>query len=287
VLGGDLERAIEKHTEELVTLGYHAQATVADVSFFLHVDGHRQKIHQETNNYRVGERVMTSEEILTLARTQPSLFSPSVLARPLVQDAVLPTVATVLGPGEIAYQAQITPAYAMVAINQPVVLPRHMACVLDHRTERNLSKSGRDISWFFRPWEAVEHDAADELQQRANVPEVDEAIIRSLTQPWLDSATAVDPTLEKTVISATVSIQNSLEALSGKLRAAVKRKNGETLERLLGLWTSIYPDATMNERVFPMALWNARLGADAVRIIAERICQNSRTTLTIIGPNAE
>jgi hypothetical protein len=114
---------------------------------------------------------------------------------------------------------------------------------------------------------------------------VDASAIAAFTQPWLDAAAAIDPTLEKTVVSATVGMQSSLEALTGKLRAAVKRKNGETLERVRGLWASIYPDATMNERVFPLALWQSRLGDDALRIIVERICLNARTTLTIIGPS--
>ncbi|RPI69918.1 MAG: bacillithiol biosynthesis BshC, partial [Ignavibacteriae bacterium] len=264
--GGDLERAMEVRTDDLVADGYHAQATIGGVSFFMTVDGERHKVLRDGDNYRVNDVLITAADLHERARTSPSDFTPSVLARPLVQDAVLPTIATVLGPGEIAYQAQTTPAYALCGIPQPLVMPRHMACILDHRTERNLSKYGRPAEWFFRSWEEIEREVGDELQQRANVPEVDATAIAAFTQPWLDAAAAIDPTLEKTVVSATVGMQSSLEALTGKLRAAVKRKNGETLERVRGLWASIYPDATMNERVFPLALWQSRLGDDALRI---------------------
>lgn len=284
-LGGELERVMEERTDELVAKGYHAQATIGGVSFFMMVNGERHRILRDGDNYRVGDLVMTHDEIRTRAQTAPSEFTPSVLARPLVQDAVLPSVATVLGPGEIAYQAQITPAYARVGIPQPVVLARHMACVLDARTERNLSKVGKDAEWFFRPWELVEREVTDTLQAAANVPEVDDAALSALTQPWLDAAEAIDVTLVKTVNSASVGMKSTLESLTGKLRSALKKKHAETLERFKGLWTALYPEATMNERIYPLAFWQARIGDDVLRIIVERICLSARNTLTIISPN--
>lgn len=283
-LGGELERVMEERTDDLVAKGYHAQATIGGVSFFMLVNGERHRILRDGDRYRVGDLVLSSDEIMQRARTNPSEFTPSVLARPLVQDAVLPSIATVLGPGEIAYQAQITPAYKLVGIPQPVVLPRHMACVLDNKSERNLSKVGKDVEWFFRSWEDIDRSVTDELQAGADVPDVDGDIINSWTDPWLKAAKVIDPTLEKTVASATAGIRASLEGLTGKLRSALKKKNAETLERFRGLWSMVYPNATMNERVYPLAFWQARLGDDLLRIIVERICRNARTTLTIIGP---
>jgi uncharacterized protein YllA (UPF0747 family) len=42
-------------------------------------------------------------------RESPWKFSPNVLFRPLMQDLLLPTLAYVAGPSEVAYLAQIGP----------------------------------------------------------------------------------------------------------------------------------------------------------------------------------
>ena len=49
------------------------------------------------------------EELLAMLDSTPERFSPNVLLRPVMQDALLPTVAYVGGPSEVAYLAQAAP----------------------------------------------------------------------------------------------------------------------------------------------------------------------------------
>ena len=51
-------------------------------------------------------------------------LSTDAALRPVFQDAVLPTVAAVLGPGEITYQAMIGGLYRLFSVPQPVLLAR-------------------------------------------------------------------------------------------------------------------------------------------------------------------
>jgi uncharacterized protein YllA (UPF0747 family) len=46
------------------------------------------------------------------------------LLRPVIQDAVLPTVAYIGGPAELAYLAQAEVLYRTLLGRMPVVLPR-------------------------------------------------------------------------------------------------------------------------------------------------------------------
>ena len=95
--------------------------------------------------------------------SSPEKFSTSALIRPLIQDALFPTVACILGPAELAYQCQIGSLYETFGVRRPALVNRHMACVLDPRADRNLSKVDQPAEWFFKHWEEVEREAASEL----------------------------------------------------------------------------------------------------------------------------
>ena len=280
---GALERIVSETTGRLVARGFHAQATVPDFLFFYHDEHGRHKVIREGADFRINGILKTKEELLETLNLKPQTFSPSVLARPLVQDKFTHNIASVLGAAELAYHAQLTDLYTHVGMQQPECVSRHMACLLDQRTERLLEKSGKPVQWFFRRWEEIEHETVDVLATQLAVPTSDSAHVHDTIAPFRNAAERIDPTLIKTAEAAGASIRATIEALEGKLRAAVKRTGNQVLERLHNIWWHVYPDAVLSERVYPLSLWMARFGADALRIIVERICTQSRTTLTIIG----
>jgi len=273
----ELEGLIRQRTQELISAGFHGQVNVPDFLFF------------EVNEAGRQSRSTTSpdEAALQSDSTRPPqdiVYSPSALSRPLIQDAILPNVATVLGPAEMAYHCQITPAYERIGVEQPMLVNRHQAVLMDPRTERLLTKVGKTAEWFMRHWEEVEREATDVVAGDIEppIPNVD-----ALLQPWMDAAAAVDPTLEKRVAATSAQITSSLEALNGKLRAAAKKNNDLVMSRYHDLWWSIYPFSALNERIVPLSLWITRLGEETMRIIADSICERPRHELTIIGPPQE
>jgi hypothetical protein len=77
---------------------------------------------------RDGRREKVEAEQLTAAVDGKDPLSPSVLLRPLVQDALLAPVAAVLGPAELRYHAQLAPAYDLLGVEAAAWAPRpHLA----------------------------------------------------------------------------------------------------------------------------------------------------------------
>ena len=74
------------------------------------------------------------------ARRHPERFSPNVLLRPIVQDALFPTVCYVAGPSELAYQGELGPVYEHFGVPQPLVAPRATATLLDAAAAKFLAK---------------------------------------------------------------------------------------------------------------------------------------------------
>ena len=157
---------------------------------------------------------------------------------------------------------------------------RHMACLLDAKAERDLDKSGRTVEWFFRSWDQVQGALNEDLASDA-IPSIPD--LSSTLDAWRAAAEAIDPTLIKTVGSTGAQVEAAFQALAGKLRGALKKRDQQTVDRHQRLWLALYPNATMNERVYPLAYWAARIGNTALRIIVEQACRQSRTSLTVIG----
>ena len=70
----------------------------------------------------------------------PSRVTPAAGLRPITQDAVLPTAATVVGPGELRYFAQLKGVYEAHDVAMPLIYPRMEATILEPPARRILEK---------------------------------------------------------------------------------------------------------------------------------------------------
>ncbi len=126
---------------------YHAQIKTKSINLFMFHKGGRYLIEPREPDFSLkGTRhFMGKEELLRIARETPELLSPNVVLRPMAQDTLLPTVAYVGGPSEIAYHAQLGPVYDHFGVTQPVVYPRASASFLEERVQRAMEKYGIDV----------------------------------------------------------------------------------------------------------------------------------------------
>jgi bacillithiol biosynthesis cysteine-adding enzyme BshC len=77
---------------------------------------------------------------------------PSAALRPLVVDSALPTVARVLGPAEVAYMAQLAPAYARLGVPLPPAVPRLTATLIPPRALRLAEAIESDVGSLLTAW---------------------------------------------------------------------------------------------------------------------------------------
>jgi uncharacterized protein YllA (UPF0747 family) len=117
--------------KRLASLGYHTQVDASSQTgtALFHLDGSRTPIGASEARALEGE-----------ALAHPEMFSPNVLLRPIVQDALFPTVSYVSGPNELAYLGQLRHVYEHFGIPMPLVVPRASATVLDSAAARFLEK---------------------------------------------------------------------------------------------------------------------------------------------------
>jgi bacillithiol biosynthesis cysteine-adding enzyme BshC len=279
-----LSSALVRGTQTIVDAGFEPQARPSDVALFARDAEGRQRITIDGTSVSLGNRTITRDAFDAELLASPSLFSPTVLSRPLVQDAVLPTVASVLGAAEIAYHGQLREAYECCGIPMPVPLLRHGATVLDGRTERSLRKDEHDVMWYMRTREDFEH-AITAMVADLGFPDHARvaAQIDELVAPYVEAAQQTDTTLIATVHAQAAAIRSTLESLEGRLRAAAKKANVATVERLRSTYRAVYPHGGLQERTYPLAMWEARLGTASILALVDRITAEPLGSHSIVG----
>jgi bacillithiol synthase len=130
--GASIATALQERSAELRAAGHLPQ--VADVDGLSLVFGRDagRKV-----------RIPLSLAASVAARADRERISPNVLLRPVVERAVLPTVAYVAGPGEIAYFAQVSAVASTLRAAAPLVVPRWSCTIVEPHVQALLS--ARDI----------------------------------------------------------------------------------------------------------------------------------------------
>ena len=222
-----------KAGQALVASGYHAQLTPPEgaISLF-HLDSSREAIKASGDQATIGEQTTTLAALAQEAAASPDHFSPNVLLRPLVQDAIFPTICYVAGPNELAYLGQLREIYAHFGIAMPLMYQRATATLVDSATLRVLGKYDLPMTAL----QPQDEKALNDLLESQLPPTVEHALtgVATLVNERMEGLAAVvpqiDPTLEGTVRTTLGKMQHELHTLHNKVIQAAKRKD-ETLRR--------------------------------------------------------
>jgi bacillithiol biosynthesis cysteine-adding enzyme BshC len=232
--------------------GYHAQIKTRAMNLFLYHKGGRYFIEPREHDFslRGTRHFLTKDELLAIVENQPELLSPNVALRPICQDTILPTVAYVAGPSEVAYFAQLEPVYRHFGIAMPAIYPRISATVLEERVSRTLEKFELSINELFAPPGKVQQKVID-LISEVNIEEM-----------FAESRTRMNDTMnelrfglqyiDQTLLGALETTRGRNEANLGLLKdkavEAQARRHETALRQLQRAASTIYPNENYQER---------------------------------------
>ncbi|MBP7571427.1 MAG: bacillithiol biosynthesis cysteine-adding enzyme BshC [Acidobacteria bacterium] len=261
---GESTRLALETGRALVERGYHAQVVPhADNVALFRLDGIRRTIHYRDGQFVIGDlETVPPGTLRGEAVSEPASFSPNVLLRPIVQDALFPTVCYVAGPNELAYLAQLKPIYERFGVPEPLFVPRATATLLD-------SAGARFLARYDLPLEALQADDEAALNRllEAQLPASVEEALRDASAAidermgrLVEAVPAVDPTLERTARSTLGKMQHDLRTLHDKIIHAAKRRD-ETLRRQFARTRGLaFPEGEPQERVVAQVYFLNRYG---------------------------
>ncbi len=206
-------------------------------------------------------RVEEPARHVSAAARCPQRYSPDAALRPLVADALLPTLANVLGPSELAYHALLDPVYRLFAVPQPLAFPRGGYTLLDPVQADMLSRFGltaaEALSATFDPAAAARAATSPALlgqfagRKRA---------VRAALEPLVEPLEQLDPGLPARWRQTADRIEEQLDGLEGRAVRVDLARRGLSLRELRRLRAELRPADKPQERVVSLVQAVARFG---------------------------
>jgi uncharacterized protein YllA (UPF0747 family) len=248
--------ALRARAEAIESAGLAPQvADVADLSLvFSYESGQKQRV--------------------PIGRTAVGPLSANVLLRPIAESVILPTVAYVAGPGELAYFAQVTAVADALGVAAPLAVPRWSGIVIEPRIAELLERRHLTVDDLRAdPHGAETRYAQSAMPQalRASLDALRESVSRCLDMVRVAAdGLALPPA---SVDTTQGSIDHRIERLERRVRAAIKRRDGTVMAEFATLRAALQPLGEPQERVLNFISMLAREGpalVDGARAGARR-----------------
>ena len=277
----DLRVRLLARSQALVSAGYHAQVHVGEEStlLFLAQDGNRTAVRQQGREGKgfvldseTGPVELSVGDLKACLRDHPGRFSANALLRPVVQDTLLPTLAYVAGPSELAYHGQSQTLYSSFGRPQPVIFPRASFTLVDTRARRLMEKYHVGVE---DVWQGEEHlgrkiaaaGFAEGWSERLDQSEHD--LTELLARLRTDIET-IDPTLLETLKHVEEKMKYQMERLKGKITRAALDRSALLARHQQELLHFVAPRRDLQEREICGACFLARAGYDLLdRLLAQ------------------
>jgi uncharacterized protein YllA (UPF0747 family) len=180
----------------------------------------------------------------------------------VIQDFLLPTLAYVGGPAEIAYFAQSAVVYQEILGRVTPIIPRISATVVDPAIARRLSHYGLTLKDVLAPPEQL-HCL---IGKRGLPPDVAEgfakarALLQSALEQLEDPLPRLDPTLARAAEKASAKMNYQLSRLEARAARAEQRRNGEISRHATQLANTLFPHKNLQEREVAGVYFLSRYG---------------------------
>jgi bacillithiol synthase len=254
---------------------YHAQIKTKAMNLFMFFKGGRYLIEPRENDFglRGIRQYFQRDELLNIVNQTPELISPNVALRPICQDTLLPTLAYVGGPSEIAYFAQLKPVYSHFGMTMPIIYPRASVTIYEQKFERILEKYQLELLEFFGDSERVSRKVVELISEVKIAEMFDDAARRTneLMAEMKYGLNYIDSTLMGPLETTRSKMESHLLVLKEKVVEAQERKHEIALRQVRKVAQSLMPNATLQERVVNFTYFMNKYGLDFMKRLTQEV----------------
>ncbi len=268
-MGDAVAAAAARRTQEIVDAGFKPQVDdIAGLSLvFLNADGTKRRL--------------PIAEGKAIEQRRDTYVSSTVLLRPVLERAIVPTAAYVGGPGEFAYFAQVSAVADALSVAVPLVVPRWSATIVEPRIQRILDQLGLTVD------ELGDPHAADGRVAREHMSSDAAAALASLRADMRTDIERLRRSSDGLVPGAvldglTNSIEHRLQRTERRLLAAVKRREVDVMRQLGTARGSLFPHGVRQERKLASIPFLARYG----QALLDRMLADARAHARLLVSDA-
>lgn len=266
----DVAEAVAARSAELESAGFEPAVQEVSGLSLVFVNEHGTK------------RRLPISEASRFTASSDRWLSATVLLRPVLERALMPTAMYVGGPGEIAYFAQVSAVAEALQLPKPLVVPRWSATIVEPRVQEMLDDLGISMESLDDP-HAVESQLA-----RARLPRRADDALRALRveidaklSALAESSGSLLP--ERAVEGARRSLEHRLNRLERRLVAGVKRNETDLMRTIAAVRGALLPHGARQERKLAYIPFLARYGAP---LLDEMLAESAKYAVRVVAADA-
>ena len=266
-----INRELLDRGKAIEAAGYEEQVKVTPAStlLFAFEDGQRTPIRDSGGTFHFAGHELSAGELKARVAEHPEHFSANVLLRPVMQDFLLPNLAYIGGPAEVAYFAQVGVVYEQILGRVTPVLPRYSATVVEPRQANLLRKYQLSFTDLLHGSDRLAELLAAHTLDPHMVLKFEDATaqVNAAMQSVISTLQQLDPTLVDAAEKAQAKMQYQIEQLQGRAARAQARRTEEITRHAELLSSSLHPNKTLQEREVAGVYFVARHGLDFLHVL--------------------
>jgi bacillithiol biosynthesis cysteine-adding enzyme BshC len=260
---------IVEQTSEKLSENYKAQAYPREINLFYLKDNLRNRIVPVNDHFAVHDTsiVFTKEEIKNELKEHPERFSPNVILRGLFQEIILPDVAWIGGGGELAYWLQLKDLFKNYSVPYPVLIVRNSFLIIEKKYQKLLQKLNLDAPDLFKGKEVLLNEIVKKESLSVLNLDKEKLEFKSIYKNIKQLVTQIDITLEQHTEALETKQIKYLSALEKKMFRAEKRKFTDQKNQLNKIFSSLFPNDSLQERTENFMTFYSKWGSDFFEIL--------------------
>ena len=266
----EVEHALDQRTRDIVAAGFRPQVEqVKGLSLVFAREG------------LVKARIPVNAAA-RMADDPGAWLTPNVLLRPIVEQAILPTIGYLGGPGELAYFAQVSAVADAIGAERPVALPRWSCTLIEPHVEQLLTK------YRVAPEELAQPDRLEGAVARATMSDGPLAALAAVRASVEALPGALAPEtgplgLGAAVEGAMQSLLHRADRLERRLVAGIKRREHVRLSEVATLRGALFPLNVRQERALNLVPILSRHGLDLLPEMRDAASAHAAALVVVSG----
>lgn len=242
-------KAVNKSIQSLSEKNYHIQVKPREINCFYTEKGIRARLEKKDTNYAVvgTDKIFSEAELNEILRSNSSAISPNVVLRPLYQQVILPNVAYVGGPGELAYWLEYKLMFEELGVDFPILMPRSFMTIIDKSNLQKLKKLAIESEHIFKSESELIAFVQKNRGETFDLSET-KSKIESLYTSLTESIGKIDKSLVNAVTAEMQKASGGLNQLESKANKALKQRLETENNQIKNLKSKLFPNSLPQER---------------------------------------
>ncbi|MBL0191832.1 MAG: bacillithiol biosynthesis cysteine-adding enzyme BshC [Saprospiraceae bacterium] len=242
-----------------------AQAFPREINLFYHGKNGRTRIEKVSDGWQTIDKTHqwnASQLEDELAKT-PENFSPNVILRPLIQELILPNIAYVGGPGEMAYWMERMDQFNHYQIEFPILVRRDSFFILSEKLFKKWQKLGLPLRELFKSKEDLIKKINEDNFDQTIMVDFRRDIINALDQ-LVQKSQAIDDPLRQSMEAEKARWIKNIDNVESKISKAMKIKNDAFIQSGLQVQGTLFPNGNWQERTESFLGFIAQCGFELI-----------------------